>query len=135
MKILQCDYSLVYTNANESGFRRIFLFGTRFPYLLSIVTLPLPCRCGGVWCLVWFLGMGVLAPIWKCPEPVAHLHSTQWAAPKSFGPKYGCHWTGSLPASHLILSQFVQNLKLLLFKYFDHKAQTIYHKVDCHQVE
>ena len=38
-KILQCDYSLVYTNSNESGFRRIFLFGTRFPYLLSIVTL------------------------------------------------------------------------------------------------
>ena len=38
-KILQCDYSLVYTNSNESGFRRIFVFGTWFPDLLSIVTL------------------------------------------------------------------------------------------------
>ena len=38
-KILQSDYSLVYTNSNESGFRRIFVFGTRFPDLLSIVTL------------------------------------------------------------------------------------------------
>ena len=38
-KILQCDYSLVYTNSNESSFRRIFVFGTRFLYLLSIVTL------------------------------------------------------------------------------------------------
>ena len=32
-------YSLVYTNSNESGFRRIFVFGTRFSYLHSIVTL------------------------------------------------------------------------------------------------
>ena len=32
-------YSLVHTNSNESGFRRIFVFGTRFQYLLLIVTL------------------------------------------------------------------------------------------------
>ena len=38
-KILQCDYSLVYTNSNESVFRRFFVFGTRFPCLLSIITL------------------------------------------------------------------------------------------------
>ena len=34
-------YSLVKTNSNESGFNRIFVFGTRFQYLLSIVTLPI----------------------------------------------------------------------------------------------
>ena len=34
-------YSLVYTNLIESSFRRISVFGTRFPNLLSIVT---PCQ-------------------------------------------------------------------------------------------
>ena len=39
------------------------------------------------------------------------------------------------PNQNLILSHFVQILLLSYFKYFDQKAQTIYHTIGCHQVE
>ena len=71
----------------------------------------------------------------KHPKPVAHPHSTKRVTLQS------CH-SNRAPVradpflhQNLITSQFVQILLLPYFKYFDQKAQTIYHKIGCHQVE